>query len=87
MKIEYDCLTCLTKQTIRLAKRVSASEITQKQIIKYGLNKNIWTTPLMIFGTQWYILFNIIAGTSGISKEVKFAAKNFNIKGWLWWKK
>ena len=37
MKIEYDCLPCLTKQTIRLAKRVSTSESTQKQIIKYGL--------------------------------------------------
>lgn len=56
-------------------------------ILKYGLNVDIWTTPLMIFGTQWYILFNIIAGTSGISKEVKYAAKNFGIKGWLWWKK
>ena len=29
----------------------------------------------------------IIAGASGISKDVKLAAKNFGLKGWLWWKK
>lgn len=56
-------------------------------ILQYGLNKHIWTTPLMILGTQWYILFNVIAGTTNIPKEIKLAAKNFQLKGWLWWKK
>ena len=32
-------------------------------IVKYHLNVNIWTSPLMILGTQWYILFNVIAGS------------------------
>ncbi len=56
-------------------------------IVKYNLNVNIWTTPLMILGTQWYILFNVIAGTMTIPKELSYAIKNFNVRGWLRWKK
>ncbi|MGH7081002.1 MAG: ABC transporter permease, partial [Acetobacteraceae bacterium] len=28
-------------------------------IVRYRLNPNIWLTPLMIIGTQWYVLFNV----------------------------
>src|SRR5260370_25899641 len=28
-------------------------------IVRYGLNPNVWLSPLMILGTQWYILFNV----------------------------
>lgn len=56
-------------------------------IIKYNLNHNIWTMPLMILGTQWYILFNVISGTASIPKEIRLAAKNFGVKGILWWRK
>jgi len=56
-------------------------------IIKYDLNKHIWTMPLMILGTQWYILFNVIGGAASIPKEIKLATKNLGVKGWLWWRK
>lgn len=56
-------------------------------IITYNLNVEIWTTPLMILGTQWYILFNVIAGTGAIPKELRLAAQNYNVTGLLWWKK
>lgn len=56
-------------------------------IVYYQLNVEIWTTPLMILGTQWYILFNIIAGATAIPKELRLVAKNLNVKGWLWWKR
>lgn len=56
-------------------------------IIEYNLNHNIWTMPLMILGTQWYILFNVISGTARIPKDVRLAAKNFGVKGSLWWRK
>lgn len=56
-------------------------------IIHYHLNVNIWTAPLMILGTQWYILFNVIAGTRSLPIDLKYAAQNYQIKGWLWWKK
>jgi NitT/TauT family transport system permease protein len=51
------------------------------------LNPDIFLSPLMILGTQWYILFNIIAGATTIPTEMRYAATNFGIKGWLWWRK
>jgi len=56
-------------------------------IVKFHLNPEIWLTPLMILGTQWYILFNVIAGTSVIPSDFKLLTKNFHVKGWLWWRK
>lgn len=56
-------------------------------ILQYNLNHNIWTMPLMILGTQWYILFNIISGTTKIPKDIRLAASNFGVKGLLWWRK
>jgi len=56
-------------------------------ILKYQLNINIWAAPLMVLGTQWYILFNVIAGASTIPQELRLVTKNFNVKGWLKWKR
>jgi len=56
-------------------------------IVKYHLNINIWTMPLMILGTQWYILFNVIAGTSALPQELHLAIQNFGVSGWLKWKR
>jgi NitT/TauT family transport system permease protein len=56
-------------------------------IVKFHLNPEIWLTPLMILGTQWYILFNVIAGTTVIPADFKLLTENFHVKGWLWWKR
>lgn len=56
-------------------------------IVAFHLNVEIWVTPLMILGTQWYILFNVIAGASNIPRELYLAADNFGLKGWIWWKR
>jgi NitT/TauT family transport system permease protein len=56
-------------------------------IVKYSLSVNIWTTPLMIIGNQWYILFNVIAGAGNIPKDLCHVAANFGVKRWLWWKR
>lgn len=56
-------------------------------IVKYHLNVDIWTAPLMVLGTQWYILFNVVAGASALPKDLKQAADNFQLRGWLWWKR
>ncbi len=56
-------------------------------ISHFKLNVEIWVTPLMILGTQWYILFNVIAGSSSIPRELYLAMSNFNVTGWQWWKK
>jgi NitT/TauT family transport system permease protein len=54
-------------------------------IVRYGLNPNVWLSPLMILGTQWYILFNVIAGASAFPTDLREAADGFHLKGWRWW--
>jgi NitT/TauT family transport system permease protein len=56
-------------------------------IVRFHLNADIWLTPLMILGTQWYILFNVVAGASAFPGDLQEAATNFRIGGWLWWRK
>lgn len=56
-------------------------------ILKFHLNVNIWVSPLMILGAQWYILFNVVAGISALPKNIQQAVSTLNIKGWLWWKR
>jgi NitT/TauT family transport system permease protein len=56
-------------------------------IVVLKLNPNIWLSPLMILGTQWYILFNVVAGAIAIPAELRAAATNFRVRGWLWWRR
>jgi NitT/TauT family transport system permease protein len=56
-------------------------------IVRWQLNPNIWLAPLMVLGTQWYLLFNVIAGASTIPTELRYAAENFGLKGWLKWRR
>ncbi|MDR1012411.1 MAG: ABC transporter permease subunit [Coxiellaceae bacterium] len=56
-------------------------------IVTLKLNVEIWVAPLMILGTQWYILFNVIAGASALPKELKLAATNLKLKGFVWWRR
>ncbi|HLH96374.1 MAG TPA: ABC transporter permease subunit [Xanthobacteraceae bacterium] len=56
-------------------------------IVSLDLNVDLWVSPLMILGTQWYILFNVIAGASAFPTDLKEAANIFHIRGWQWWRK
>jgi NitT/TauT family transport system permease protein len=56
-------------------------------IVTLKLNANIWLSPLMILGTQWYILFNVIAGASALPTDLRHASENLRISGWLWWRR
>lgn len=56
-------------------------------IVKWQLNPDIWLSPLIILGTQWYLLFNVVAGASTIPSELRYAAKNLGLKGWLLWRR
>jgi NitT/TauT family transport system permease protein len=42
---------------------------------------------LMLFGTQWYILFNVIAGTMAIPTDLKEAARIFGFSNWERWRR
>jgi NitT/TauT family transport system permease protein len=56
-------------------------------IVYFGLSPDVWLTPLMILGTQWYILFNVVAGAAAYPGDLQEAAKNFRVGGLLWWRK
>jgi len=56
-------------------------------IVLLRLNPDIWLSPLMILGTQWYILFNVIVGASAVSPDLRYAGENLGVRGWLWWRR
>lgn len=56
-------------------------------ILRFKLNVDIWVTPLILLGSQWYILFNVIAGATALPKDLKQVADNFGVTGWHWWKR
>jgi len=55
-------------------------------IVRWHLAPDLWLSPLMILGTQWYILFNVIAGASAIPNDLREAADMFGVRGWQWWR-
>jgi len=61
--------------------------IAVSAIVVFRLDPDIWLSPLMILGTQWYILFNVVAGASAIPSELRDIGANLQLRGWLWWKK
>jgi NitT/TauT family transport system permease protein len=56
-------------------------------IVHFDLNQDVWLTPLMVLGTQWYILFNVIAGAAAFPGDLQEAAKNLRVGGFLWWRR
>ncbi len=56
-------------------------------IVRYSLDPEIWLSPLIILGTQWYILFNVIAGASAIPADFREAAANLGLRGWALWRR
>ncbi len=56
-------------------------------ILRFRLSTEIWLSPLMILGTQWYILFNVIGGAMALPTELKLAASNLGVRNWLWWRR
>jgi NitT/TauT family transport system permease protein len=54
-------------------------------IVNKDLNVNIWLSPLIILGTQWYILFNVIVGANNFPNELKEATQIFHIKNFNKW--
>jgi len=47
---------------------------------------NVAAVALMLLGTQWYVLFNVIAGAMAIPSDLKEAATMYHVVGWQRWK-
>ena len=55
-------------------------------IVSFHLNPDIWLSPLIILGTQWYILFNVVAGASALPTDLREAAGIFHLRAWQRWR-
>jgi len=55
----------------------------------FSLDPNVWLSPLRVLGTQWYILFNVIAGTISLPSDLREAGRVMGVRpwSWLWWKR
>ena len=56
-------------------------------LIRLGGGLGFGSIVLLLLGTQWYILFNVIAGAMAIPTDLKEAASVFGIRGWERWRK
>jgi NitT/TauT family transport system permease protein len=56
-------------------------------LIRFGGGLGVGSIVLLLLGTQWYILFNVIAGAIAIPTDLKEAAIVFGITGWERWRK
>ena len=55
-------------------------------IVHFELTPKIWLSSLMILGTRWYILFNVIADASAFPSDFREAASSFRVRLWHWWR-
>lgn len=55
--------------------------------IALGISFQIGAVPLMMLGTQWYILFSVIAGSMSIPNDLKEATRVLGLHGWERWKR
>lgn len=56
-------------------------------VTRFKLDPDIWLSLLMVMGTQWYILFNVIAGAASYPGELREASRMFGVSGIIWWRK
>ncbi len=47
---------------------------------------DVAAVALMLLGTQWYVLFNVIAGAMAIPNDLKEAAATYRLRGLLRWR-
>jgi NitT/TauT family transport system permease protein len=56
-------------------------------LIRVGGGLGVGSIVLLLLGTQWYILFNVIAGAIAIPTDLKECCSVFRMEGLLRWKK
>jgi len=56
-------------------------------LVKIGGGLGIGSIALMLLGTQWYILFNVIAGAMSIPSDLREVSELFHFTRWQRWTK
>ena len=54
--------------------------------VAWHIDINWGSILLMALGTQWYILFNVIAGASQIPDDLREMTRNMQLSRWMRWK-
>ncbi len=54
--------------------------------LRVGGGLSIASILLMLLGTQWYVLFNAIAGASALPRDLQEAAAVMKLRGWMRWR-
>jgi NitT/TauT family transport system permease protein len=55
--------------------------------LNLGIGLDFGSILLMLLGTQWYVLFNVIAGASAVPSDLKEAMDNLGVHGWDRWRR
>ncbi len=56
-------------------------------IVHWNLDVDVFTAPLMILGSMWYIVFSVVGAASAIPTDMREAATNLGLRGWLLWRR
>jgi NitT/TauT family transport system permease protein len=56
-------------------------------IVHFDLAPDIWLSPLMVLGTQWYILFNVVAGARAYPADLSEVSASLRLGGWRRWRR
>jgi len=56
-------------------------------LVKIGAGLGIGSIALMLLGTQWYILFNVIAGAMAIPSDLREVSSLYHFTRWQRWTK
>jgi NitT/TauT family transport system permease protein len=54
--------------------------------VAYHVSMNWGSILLIAMGTQWYVLFNVIAGAMAIPNDLMEAARTYGLRGWALWR-
>jgi len=55
-------------------------------LVRIGGGMSVASVLLMLLGTQWYLLFNIIGGANAIPRDLLEATALLKVRGWVRWR-
>jgi len=56
-------------------------------ILRFHQSSELWAILLLLLGSQWYILFNVVAGAASFPHDLREVADHLRVGGWLWWRR
>jgi NitT/TauT family transport system permease protein len=80
----------ITQPLVQIAASFPANMVFPLVTLVYlelHVNFQIGSLFLMMLGTQWYILFNVIAGAQAIPSDLKEATRVLGLRGWERWRR